>query len=381
MKQLILPILVCVIISCQQKTSKETVKLVKKDTLTLHIGPKMSPKTNCMQYVRNNDKKLLAYMHRGAITFYDLETKNQYHQIQYESKGPNGIEGLRGFHFQSFDSIYTFSGIPWTVYHTDSAGLLKNKIELQELQDNNKEYPPSIVQDILHIKNGIISSNNKLYFSTYLLDLNHVDNITEVSVGIVLDQKTGDLKKMPHRYPRLQPQKTNAYSRDYGNGKWVYSFPFVNDIYQLYENGSFKTYPCQSKYAGEKLINSPQETKLEKSLKNIIRDSRYYSIIYDPWQNVFYRIFYPGIEISKDENPQNLKGMVKNKKRFSVMILNENLEVIGETLMPDDSYDPQMYFINEDGLHFAYHINHPEYDPDYLKFARFNVEESNHENK
>jgi hypothetical protein len=112
MKQLILSILVCGIISCQQKTSNETVELVKKDTINLYIGPQMSPKTNCMQYIQHNDKKLLAYMHRGTITFYDLETKNQYHQIQYERKGPNGIEGLEDFIFKVLIQFLLFQVFP-----------------------------------------------------------------------------------------------------------------------------------------------------------------------------------------------------------------------------------------------------------------------------
>jgi hypothetical protein len=252
---------------------------------------------------------------------------------------------------------------------------------LQELQVDKEDYPPSITPDILHINNRIISSNNKLYFSTYLLNPNNVDNITEVSVGITLNQKTGELKKMPHRYPALQSKNMHASSRDYGHEKWIYSFPFINDIYQLNENGNFESFPCQSKYAGKELRNYSEGIEMTESLKEIIQKPRYFSIIYDPWQNVFYRTFYPGIDISKDENPQNFMGMVKNKKKFSVMILNENLEVIGETLMPNDCWDPEMYFINEDGLHFACHINHPEYDPDYLKFARFSVEELNNANQ
>ncbi len=33
-----------------------------------------------------------------------------------------------------------------------------------------------------------------------------------------------------------------------------------------------------------------------------------------------------------------------------------------------------------DGNHFALHVNHPKFDPDYLKFVRFNIEELNNAN-
>jgi hypothetical protein len=63
---------------------------------------------------------------------------------------------------------------------------------------------------------------------------------------------------------------------------------------------------------------------------------------------------------------------------FSVILLNEQMEVFGETIMPFQIYDLGSFFISEYGLFIALHVNHPEFDPDGLKHARFTVEQNAH---
>ena len=116
-------------------------------------------------------------------------------------------------------------------------------------------------------------------------------------------------------------------------------------------------------------------------LVNAATNPRYKSLIYDPWREVFYRLFYPGIELSYDKEENDYNSIIESPRNFSVIILNKDLEVIGETEMPQNTYDPNTQFVNEDGLHFGLSAKNPDFDPNYLKFARFTVEELNNENQ
>jgi hypothetical protein len=60
------------------------------------------------------------------------------------------------------------------------------------------------------------------------------------------------------------------------------------------------------------------------------------------------------------------------RKRFSVIILDSDFRVIGETLMPDYTYNSQLMFVREDGLYISdSHYLNPEFSDDELSFRRF----------
>lgn len=116
--------------------------------------------------------------------------------------------------------------------------------------------------------------------------------------------------------------------------------------------------------------NSTDPIIVQKS--NSVKNPRYLSIVYDKYRNCYYRFFKPGYNIKKNEDPELF---LEYPYQFSIIVLDENLNVKGETLMPPEKYDPFMFFIAPDGLYLALHCNHPEYNPDSLMFERFNFED------
>jgi hypothetical protein len=56
---------------------------------------------------------------------------------------------------------------------------------------------------------------------------------------------------------------------------------------------------------------------------------------------------------------------------FSLMILNEDLKIIGETLLPENKYRSDLMLILEDGLYISTsHYKNPSFDEDRLVFQR-----------
>jgi len=66
--------------------------------------------------------------------------------------------------------------------------------------------------------------------------------------------------------------------------------------------------------------------------------------------------------------------LIQYPQKFSIIILDKDLNIIGETLFPADMYDMHGYFINKDGLYLS--CSNPfnlEYDVDKLEFQLINL--------
>jgi hypothetical protein len=160
------------------------------------------------------------------------------------------------------------------------------------------------------------------------------------------------------------------FSRDFDNNKWVYSFLFSHDLFAVRENSDFDVFRCKSIYA-KRTIKSPNEGSRRPYVNGL--KERYLSLIFDPWRNVFYRVFLPEVEVDDSYSNDEVLSLIDNPRVFSVIILDENLNVIGETLMKENSYNPEMFFVNSAGLFFALHFEHPEFELNFLKFAQFDL--------
>lgn len=355
----------------KQREGKFLLKLSEQPFTEIYIGKTNSPTTNCMQLINHKGKTLLAYQSRGKISFFNIDNGELFHKIQYEKEGPNGIEGLRSFYFVSFDTIYTFSGIPWYFFHTDSAGRVIKKHDISYLKVD--EVPVCINADFYHFNNKIIRQGNKLHIPTYLYDTNLKNDITEYSMGILFDLLTDSAEFSDIKYPSISPTQY-YYSRDFGDGKWIYKFIYMNDLYVTKNGEEYQQLELKSTKAPSKLPEYKENPDMKTSLMSAVSNPRYLSLVYDKWNSLFYLFFYPGEVVSSNQELSYYFSKIENTNSFSVTILNDDLEVIGETMMPEERFNPQMYFVGESGLHFALHINHPDFDPDYLKFARFTVE-------
>ena len=95
------------------------------------------------------------------------------------------------------------------------------------------------------------------------------------------------------------------------------------------------------------------------------------NIIYDKYRKVYYRFFQPACEVSPNEN---ITDLMKTGKKFSIMILDKDFKVIGETLSPENIYIPVMFFILKDGLYISdNNFQNPEFNENVLSFRRMDL--------
>lgn len=66
------------------------------------------------------------------------------------------------------------------------------------------------------------------------------------------------------------------------------------------------------------------------------------------------------------------------RKVFSIIILDNQFNIIGETLFPEYTYNSNLIFIREDGIYISNsHFMNPTFNDDVLSFHKFELKQEN----
>jgi hypothetical protein len=94
--------------------------------------------------------------------------------------------------------------------------------------------------------------------------------------------------------------------------------------------------------------------------------------MYDKYRNVYYRFVEHPCELAKDEGYMD----EPKAREFSVIILDKDFQIIGETKFPGNKYFIRMSFVGRDGLYISENnLANPDFDEDKLVFACFKLED------
>lgn len=99
----------------------------------------------------------------------------------------------------------------------------------------------------------------------------------------------------------------------------------------------------------------------------------YGDVVYDRFREVYYRIAYPREDLELTESFVDL--WQSGRSRFSVIVLDKDFQIIGETMLPANRYRSDLYYVASDGFYISdSHYKSPDYDEDSLGFRRFVVD-------
>lgn len=107
-------------------------------------------------------------------------------------------------------------------------------------------------------------------------------------------------------------------------------------------------------------------------LKRTCELPTYGNIIYDKYRQVYYRFAFPEVEM---EEERDYLGIYHNgRKQFSIIILDKDMNIIGETLFPEYTYNPYLLFIRKDGLYMSTsHFKRTDFDENVLRFRKIEL--------
>lgn len=325
-------------------------------------------------YIDKDGTEYLTFQNpnKNDILFYDLSSKTLKFKISPEINGPDGVGFFFGYYIHNLDSIFL------TARSTENIPLINSKANVID-KYNYKQTADSINLSRFYsttaIYTPIIFLDHKIYI---VPGCNRWQNINPVSAYI--DLKDKNVYHLPFKYPTF-PNAINKnkragieehMSRCFDGNRFIYSFYFDEYIYVASINHKeIKRIKAGSRYIKNiEYIDDFGRTSIEKSCEL----ANYGNLIYDKYRNVYYRIAYPKTEIEKDIKGYELREY--GRKNFTIIILDKDLNIIGETKFPDYTYNSQLIFIREDGIYISdSHYLNPNFNDDILSFKRFDLKQ------
>ncbi len=305
-----------------------------------------------VQFIDRLDEQLLAVFNEatGRLHLYDYQSTDLITAIEYDKSGENGVGSFNrmGYYFHDYDSIFLYNYRTQLLFLTDSNGTVKN--EYSTLPEGLS--PGAAFPDVSTIT-PIFFLDDKIYFmaSSILLQEDH----TRLKVVFELDLNTGNIST---RLPRPALYNTADYGiatkyRLFGcsvpkQRQFVYGFAADPNVYVLNSKGQQSAYLAASDYFMEvPPYSQERRTELYEDAamkKHGMTTPEYSAVFYDSYQGVYFR--YAVLPLSEEK--YEMPGYSKLRP-FSVIILDESFQKIGETKLSNKNYLPRS-IITSDGL-------------------------------
>lgn len=344
-------ILSFIVFSCSNKKNYKF-ELVKSDSISIPIDENTSFISANTHYYNMNNESVFLFQNPNMkdrlneILFFDIKSKILLKKLVFSDR--NGyFESINGFTPIGKDSLLLSNGLTDTLYISDINAkiLYKKYFSFGKDKDFMAQVVPFNSKPIKFI-------DNKIYFSKSIWQDNRND-FKKSNFIFSYDIKSDLFNRFKVYFP-------NEYiESEYFSNEISYCFDEKNIIISPLNSHDIWIVDLKTQKLIKKEIKSDFFREFLKYSKEPVNDmqqgmfnnafySQYVNIVYDNYRKVYYRFFYPGINIKKED--KNLTNEYNHPKKMSIMVLDENFNKIGEQLFPN--YDFKMdYFVAPDGLY------------------------------
>ena len=281
-------------------------------------------------------KEYLSFLNyrTNQILFYDLNTCDFLFKVDLDKEGPNGLSIVSGYYIKDFDNMYVSTYIYSGLIKVDTTKRIIQKVPYGTTKEEYKIVPSYTPSSHPYVPPIFIGS--KLYITQMAAD--HIYPASKTPVTVSIDTLTHKCETMPFTYgdifttEQLSTRET-ACSRIFNNNQFIYSFQIDENIYVAsIDHETIRKINIKSKYINN-IPNDKIPVDFNQGAKQNLEVARYGDLIYDPYRKVYYRLAYPDTEL---ENTIQWRGRaVYGRKKFSIIILDQNFNIIGETLFPE----------------------------------------------
>jgi hypothetical protein len=311
----------------------------------------------------------------NEIQMYNLESGSILKSLVFDLEGDQGVGQLFGFHVHNLDSIFLFSQIDPVLILTDTSGIVKNRIRYKQPD----LYSPAFVHNSYFLSPPIIKGDEMIVKTHFQGNYREVtaEQLSSNHMTYAINMKTGVVRFMNHTYPADYLAKGVKHfepSMATDGNKVVYS---LFGDHRLFLASSFeedlKAISVASTHLDESLPLFPLQGERFDTQKYLQGSSRYESIIYDPFKEVFYRLAFPTYTFESDEEVKSLRS---EPRGFVIMTLDKELNVIDDQYFEGGKYIPNNVFVGKKGLYISTsHPNNPENQEDKMVFEIFGLVE------
>lgn len=303
----------------------------------------------------------------NAFYFYDKDSRELAFKMEPDREGPNGVGRILGCYIQDWDSVYLSSLHEPEIIRVNRDCHIQKRISYEKTSDGTRLYECPFCNFNQPVLNGrdlyIYSTPNRLIEKDY--------------VSAVVNLDTKEIRALPFVYPDYAGSSVKLkrygmegnFSRSFDGEKFVYSFVYDESLFVAnIAHDTVRKVLAKSDYISQ--VQLPDE--LTAQAIDFCQNALYGKLVYDPYRELYYRIAYPSTTIEKGVRPMEL--IEYGRKNFSIIILDKELNKVGETLLPDYTYNSNLLLILPDGLYLSdSHYMNPDFSDDWLSFQRFEV--------
>lgn len=338
-----------------------------QDTITFPIDEDTFYESKAIFQFEEAGREFLFFQNRRDkgrlhLKIFDIETGCIYKDIPLYKEGPDGIPAVLGGFPVNLDRYLITTNSPHFYMVNDSGNVLFKSPSLYERQTlQSKKFFGEFCSTLIfsyYSSPGIIK-DSILYFPQKSIGYPHKKDTWKTSnIFSSLNMRTGELKKTEFCYPSVFDKEENMRKSSYESGHSygftgkdvAVSFRYSDSIYVSSDFKNMKGYCARSRYFP---ILHPKPYNAQMDLYDRLRqeanEPQYWHLIYDKYRKVFYRFALHPYEYPKDKTPMDEDC----GREFSIVVLDEKYERIGEVVFPGNTYNYYMCFVGKKGLYLS----------------------------
>ncbi|WP_321481221.1 DUF4221 family protein [uncultured Bacteroides sp.] len=364
-----------------QKVSNDMYSLQPTDSyLKFSIDRKTRFPRFCLWTFEEKGKEYMCFPNEGReILFYNIENQQLVKKVEYEAEGDNGVGTVYSFYATDFNHIYIPDLSSPALFVTDSTGHVLSKIEYNQT-DDGIPLMPTFAHTITYSPICFLGDSIYLPQETNGQFGDHF--VSKSPFGVMIDRATGRIKVTPLKYSlSIGDERDIPYSTGGGklsvcyDGKnFVYSEELKDSIICLSRDFSKITkHLAKSRFIKHAKVEVlPSDVNLDQLIKRKCELPSYGNLIYDKYREMYYRFAFPEVKMDKERSFMDIYH--NGRKQFSIIIMDKDMNVVGEKLFPEYQYNAYLLFIRKDGLYISVsHFKRPDFDENVLCFQKIEL--------
>jgi hypothetical protein len=380
-KKIIICLFCIILFSCTQKPSNHNNIYTLEPTdekINIKLESKEKNLSFCTEYFSSKDSNYIAILNEkyNRIDVFNTLASKLVKSIEIKMEGNNSFFSVIGFTIKNLDTVLAVSLVPQFIGVINGRGEVLKKIPYEKDISGSKNEPsfaeyggrPILVNNTLYLSQGYRAVESK----GLLTATKH--KYTNVSIAI--DIKTGECKRLPLTYPSGLIGKDISgmnVSRVLGfNNSFIYHFGIFDSLYVTNDHLKFKYVKLESNYK----FKFPEDNykymaDMERGMKYLLSRDEVQDFYYDRYRKCYYLVV--------RQRNEDLGKSPDFRTKFVyphcfIVILDNNLNNMGEVFFPDDTYSFKMMFITENGLYISEdHVNNPSFNEDAMRFRLFKL--------
>lgn len=366
-----------ILCSCDEKSIRDNYALQASESyLTFPIDENTRLPESFISVFEENGKEYLTFPNRRyEVLIYELESGKLEKKVCFKKEGADAIERIEGYLMTGFSHI-CIPAPGGVIAVTDTTGKIKRKIKYDKASNGDVVYcfPKTSIHRPMYLV------NDSLYLPQILNRTFGDDYISKSPLCVVVDTTTLMIKALPIKYESVITSSevscsvgSLSYSYCYNEQDFVFSYKDSEFLIKVSPDGRIiGKYLTKSRYIDKPYVGANKKWDMKKLIRLNCEIPTYGNLIYDKYRRLYYRFAFPETELEDGED--HMEIIHNGRKLFSIMVLDQDLNVLGETIFPEYTYNPNLFFISKNGLYLSVsHFKRPDFDENMLRFQKIEL--------